>query len=39
MSAHTLGEIARQIGEKLEVMAERAVRGMAPLERAGSEEL
>ena len=39
MSAHTLGEIARQIGAKLEGMAERAVRGMAPLESAGSEEL
>ncbi len=39
MSGHTLGEIARLIGGRLEGMAERAVRGMAPLQGAGTEDL
>ena len=39
MIAHTLGEIAREIGASLEGLAERAVRGMAPLDTAGPGEL
>lgn len=39
MTAHTLGEIAREIGATLEGLAERAVRGMASIEDAGPGDL
>lgn len=39
MSGHTLGDIAQEIGARLEGLAERAVRSMASLEEAGPSEL
>lgn len=38
MSGHTLGDIARAIGVRLEGVAERAVAGMATLAEAGPSE-